>query len=143
MLFKKTAVQVAELDSPSTVIGKGIYLEAIRMSGQESIRVDGMYKGAIETEGSLVLGDSGSIIGDVSANYFLVAGEMTGNIKCATQLHLASSAKVSGNIQAASLIVDEGCQVSGSYSIGAEKLSQELLQGRADNLRLQTAADGK
>jgi len=133
MIFsKKNTVPIAELDSPNTVIGKGIYLEAVRMSGPESIRIDGIYKGAIEIEGSLVLGDSGSIVGDVSAHYFMVAGEVTGNIKCTTQLHLTPTAKVHGDIQASSLIVDEGSQVSGGYSIGADRISQELLPGPTD-----------
>ena len=143
MFFKKAVIDTAELNSPSTVIGKGVYLEAIRMTGQESVRIDGMYKGAIEIDGSLVLGDSGTIIGDVSANYFLVAGEMDGNIKCNTQLHFASSAKVSGDIQTTSLIVDEGSQVSGRYIVGAERLPQELLHGHSDNLRLQATIDSR
>jgi len=144
MFFKKnsTPIPAADLNSPNTVIGKGVYLEAVRMTGQESIRIDGIYKGAIEIDGSLVLGDSGSIVGDVTANYFLVAGEMTGNIKCATQLHFASTAKVEGDIQASSLIVDEGSQVSGRYIVGADRLPQEVLSTSMKNLHLE-AIDGE
>lgn len=136
---KKPPVDTADLNSPSTVIGKGVYLEAIRMTGNESIRIDGTYKGSIDIEGSLVLGDSGSIIGDVSANYFLVAGEVNGNIKCATQLHFASTAKVVGDIQTSSLVVDEGSQVSGCYLVGANKLSHEAIENREEILRIQQA----
>lgn len=121
MFWKKKPAQVASLDSPNTVIGQGVYLEAVRMTGQEPIRIDGMYKGMIEVEGSLVLGDSGSIVGDVSAGYFLVAGEMTGNITCTSQLHLASTAKVEGDIHTASLIMDAGSQVSGRFIVGNDK----------------------
>jgi len=137
MLFKKSVTNTTDLDTPNTVIGKGVYLEAARMTGQESIRIDGIYKGTIEIEGSVVLGDTGSITGNVNANYFLVAGEMTGNIKCATQLHFASTAKVEGDIQASSLIVDEGCQVSGRYIVGGEKMPQGALERRDEVLRLQ------
>ena len=137
MFFKKTAADSADLNSPNTVIGKGVYLEAVRMTGQESIRIDGMYKGAIEIEGSLVLGDSGNIIGDVIANYFLVAGEMNGNIKCTSQLHLASTARVSGDIQTPSLVVDEGSEVTGRYLVGVNRLPHEALLDREEILMLQ------
>ena len=137
MFFKKTGVDSAELNSPNTVIGKGVYLEAIRLTGQESIRIDGMYKGAIEIDGSLVLGDSGSITGNVSANYFLVAGEVNGNIKCSGQLHIASTANVVGDIQTSSLIVDEGSQVTGRYLVGVDRLPREALEGRESILRIQ------
>ena len=137
MFFKKATVDTANLNSPNTVIGKGVYLEAVRMTGQESIRIDGMYKGAIEIEGSLVLGDSGSIVGDVIANYFLIAGEMDGNIKCTTQLHLASTARVVGDIQTPSLIVDEGSQVTGRYLVGVNRLPREALLDREEILRIQ------
>ena len=116
MFFKKVAEQA--LNAPNTVIGEGICLEAIRMTGAEPVRIDGEYKGNLELDGSLVLGDSGVITGDVEASYFLVAGEITGSIKCHTQLHFASTAKVSGDIEAQSLIVDEGSQISGRYKIG-------------------------
>jgi len=125
MFFKKVATQ--ELNAPNTVLGEGMYLEAAKMTGQESVRIDGIYKGAIEIDGSLVLGDSGSITGDVSASYFLIAGEMTGNVECHSQLHFASTAKVLGDIKALSLIVDEGCQVSGQYKIGTPKNREEKL----------------
>jgi len=61
MLFKKTAVQ--EANAPNTVIGEGMYLEAVRMTGQESVRIESVYKGAIENDGSLVLVDTGKPYG--------------------------------------------------------------------------------
>ena len=135
MLFKKTPVAAAKLDSPNTVIGKGVYLEAVRMTGQDSIRIEGIFKGSIDIEGSLVLGESGSIIGDVNASYFLVAGEINGSIKCNTQLHFASTAKVAGDIQTPSLIADEGCQVSGSYMVGTSR--QKALQNSEELLHIE------
>lgn len=117
MFFLKKNDPINDLDTPSTVIGKGVYIEAARLTGNESVRVDGIFKGNIEIEGSLVLGDSGSITGDVHAAYFLVAGEMNGDVICDTQLHFASTSKVSGDVQTASLVVDEGAQVTGRYNV--------------------------
>ena len=130
MFFKKVATQ--ELNAPNTIIGEGVYLEAARMTGQESVRIDGVYNGLVEMDGSLVLGDTGSINGDVNVNYFLVAGEMNGNINCNTQLHFASTAKVDGDIVTQSLIVDEGSQITGRYRVGTPR-SEAALQAENQN----------
>ncbi|MCL2198621.1 MAG: polymer-forming cytoskeletal protein [Defluviitaleaceae bacterium] len=130
MLFFKKPTPVSDLDSPSTVIGKDVYLEAARMKGTESVRIDGIFKGNIEIDGSLVLGDSGSVTGDVRASYFLVAGEVNGNIACNSQLHFASTAKVVGDVQANSLIVDEGAQVSGRYIVNGNNSMPAALADR-------------
>ncbi|MCL2357353.1 MAG: polymer-forming cytoskeletal protein [Defluviitaleaceae bacterium] len=119
-LFKKSA-QKNELDYPDTVIGKGVYIEAARMKGTESVRIDGIFKGNLEIDSSLVLGDSGHVTGDIRAAYFLVAGEVNGNIACDTRLHFASTAKVYGDVQARSIVIDEGAQVSGRYIITGER----------------------
>ncbi|MCL1863928.1 MAG: polymer-forming cytoskeletal protein [Defluviitaleaceae bacterium] len=135
MLFFKKSTPVSDLDSPSTVIGKDVYLESARMKATESVRIDGIFKGNIEIDGSLVLGDSGSVTGDIRASYFLVAGEVNGNIACNSQLHFASTAKVVGDVQANSLIVDEGAQVSGRYIISGSN-SMPALSDREAPQRL-------
>lgn len=136
MKFFKKATVTSNLDTPNTVIGRGVYLEAVRMTGEEPVRIDGIYKGAIEINGSLVLGDSGTITGDVNANYFLVAGEVNGNITCSTQLHLASTAKVNGDVHATTMVVDEGSQVNGRYSVGESRIMPAALTEHGEKLRL-------
>lgn len=116
MLSKKNTV--AQLDAPNTVIGSGALLEAARLSGNESVRIDGEFRGNIDINGSLVLGDSGSVTGDIAAKYIVVAGTINGNISCESMLHFASTARIVGDIQTQSLIVDEGCQISGRYLVG-------------------------
>lgn len=134
MFFKKVAEQA--LNAPNTVIGQGMSLEAVRMTGSEPVRIDGIYKGDLELEGSLVLGDSGEIHGNVIASYFLVAGEIIGNIKCHTQLHFASTAKVTGDIEAQSLIVDEGSQVTGRYKVGQSRGPIPNITAKGDKAKL-------
>jgi len=138
--FGKSNVK-ASMDQPDTVIGKGVYLESARMTGQENVRIAGIFKGTIEIEGSVVLEDSGCITGDVHANYFLVAGEMNGNINCSTQLHFASTAKVVGDVKTNSLIADEGSQVDGRYVVGADRLGPKNIGTSADRLRLMDGDD--
>ena len=116
-LFSKKALP-AEIDTPGTVIGQGVSVEAARLTGNDSVRIDGDFKGNIEINGSLVLGETGSITGEVRANYFLVAGEVSGNIYCETQLHFASTARVVGDVSTPNLVLDEGSQVTGRYNVG-------------------------
>ncbi|MDR1663820.1 MAG: polymer-forming cytoskeletal protein [Clostridiales bacterium] len=116
MFSKKAAAP--HMDAPSTVISRGIQLEAASMTGGESVRIDGVFRGNIDIDGSLVLGDSGTVIGDITANMIVVAGRVSGNIRCGSMLHFASTAKVSGDIETQSLIVDEGSQISGRYTVG-------------------------
>jgi cytoskeletal protein CcmA (bactofilin family) len=134
--FKKSAAQTSDLDAPGTVIGKGVSIEAARMTGTESVRIDGVYKGNVDIDGSLVLGDCGCINGDVRATYFLVAGEVNGNIACSTQLHFASTSKVLGDVQANSLVVDEGAQVSGRYIVSGTKGPASLTDTRDEQQKL-------
>ena len=141
-MFKKN--RKGDLNRPNTLIGEGIYLEAVRMTGQESVHIDGVYKGSIEIDSDLCLGDTGSITGDVSANNFLIAGEMNGNIECHVKLHLGPNAKVIGDVVAKSIIVDEGSQVSGRYRIGEPKPQQEIVEAKAtDDEEQPTYEDGK
>jgi cytoskeletal protein CcmA (bactofilin family) len=116
MFSKKTTHD--QLDMPNTVLGKGVLLEAARMTGRESIRIDGDYHGEIDIDASLVLGDTSVVTGDIHARYIVVAGQVNGNITCDTILHFASTAQVYGDIVTQSLIMDEGSQVRGRYSVG-------------------------
>jgi len=118
MFFASKKALPAEIDTPSTVIGAGITIEAARITGADSVRIDGEFKGNVDLQGSLVLGETGRITGDVHANYFLVAGEVSGNIYCDTQLHFASTARVVGDVNTPNLVLDEGSQVTGRYNVG-------------------------
>ena len=116
-LFSKKSAP-AEIDSPNTVIGQGILIEAVKLTGNDSVRIDGEFRGNVDMQGSLVLGETGTITGEVRASYFLVAGEVNGNIYCDTQLHFASTARVLGDVYTPNLILDEGSQVTGRYNVG-------------------------
>ena len=117
MFWNKKGEKV-NFDNPSTIIGRGLYLEAAAMSGAESVRIEGTYKGLIDINGPLVLGEEGSISGDVQAQNCIIAGEVNGNIDSMGALHFTKSAKVTGDINASSLVVEAGSQVIGRYSIG-------------------------
>jgi cytoskeletal protein CcmA (bactofilin family) len=116
MISKKN--RQAQVDTPNTVIGKGITLEAAKLTGQESVRIDGVFKGDIDISGTLVLGEECSVTGDIHARYIVAAGRVNGHMRCDTVLHMAATTRITGNVEAESLIVDEGAQIEGTYKIG-------------------------
>jgi cytoskeletal protein CcmA (bactofilin family) len=116
MLSKKN--RQVQADTPNTVIGKGVTLEAAKLTGQESVRIDGAFKGDIDISGTLVLGEECCVTGDIHARDIIAAGRVNGHMRCDTVLHMAATARITGNVEAESLIVDEGTQIEGTYKIG-------------------------
>lgn len=116
MFTKKTAAP--QLETPGTIIGKGVFIEAAKMTGKESVRIDGLFQGTVDIDGSLMISDTGNIKGDIKAKYILAAGTINGNILCESVLHLASTSKVIGDVNTQTIIVDEGSQIDGRYWVG-------------------------
>lgn len=92
----------------NTFIDHGITIRAERLSGSESVRIDGLYIGSIDLDGYLQIGETGRIEGDLQVSYALVAGEILGNILCRATVHLAPTARVHGNIVTGRIIIDDG-----------------------------------
>ena len=131
------------IDAPNTILGQGVVLEAARLSGNESVRIDGEYRGNIDIEGSLVLGETGSVVGDIIAKYIVIAGNVNGNIHCDTMLHFAPTARVTGDIEAQSLIVDEGSQISGHYYVGEFSSTKNAKQETINEVKKEPAKNNK
>ena len=122
MFNKKTDVS-AEI--PNTVLGKGTILEAAKLTGKDSLRIEGTFRGIIDIEGNIFLADTGVVVGDISARQVLIAGRVDGNVKCGDTAHFAATAKVNGDVTAVSLIVDEGGELNGKYQIGGQPDKQK------------------
>ena len=129
-MFKKSKNQVSDskmrVDVPNTIIGLGITVEAVRLSGKESVRIDGNFFGDIDLDGSLILGESGVIEGRTRASYIVVAGTVRGDIVCDSILHIASTAVINGDITANKIIVDEGGQFNGRSQVGEGQILERL-----------------
>ena len=92
----------------NTFIDKGIILRAERLSGSESVRIDGLFIGDIDLDGYLQVGESGQIEGSLQTSYALIAGEVKGNVLCRSTIHLAATARVHGDIVTGRIIIDKG-----------------------------------
>lgn len=100
----------------NTFIDKGITLQAEKLSGSESVRIDGLFVGEIDLGGYLQVGETGQIEGKIRVAYALIAGEIKGNIACKATIHLASTARIYGDISTGSIIIDDGASFFGSCS---------------------------
>jgi len=102
------------LKPANTFIDQGITIKAKRLSGAESVRIDGHYIGDVDLEGYLQVGQFGRIEGNLQVSYALIAGEVVGNIMCRATIHLAESARVHGDIITGKIIIDEGAAYYGT-----------------------------
>jgi len=104
----------------NTFIDQGVVIEGKKLSGSESVRIDGHFIGDVDLEGYLQIGETGIIEGDLKVSYALIAGVVYGNIVCRATVQLAPTAKVRGNIMSNNIIIDEGavfygyCQMNNS-----------------------------
>lgn len=100
----------------NTFIGQGITVKTVKLSGAESVRIDGNFKGDIELDGYLQVGESGRVMGNLQVAYALIAGRIKGNITCRATVHLSSTSAVYGDITTSRIIVDEGAVFHGICS---------------------------
>ena len=92
----------------NTFIDQGITIEGKKLSGTESVRIDGHFIGDVDLDGYLQVGETGVIEGDIKVSYALIAGTIYGNIVCRATVQLASTAKIRGDILCNNMIIDEG-----------------------------------
>ena len=97
----------------NTFIDKGVTIQAQKLSGSESVRIDGIYIGDIELDSYLQVGETGRIEGNVQVSYALIAGEVHGNILCNNTVHLSDKARIHGNVESKSIIIDKGAVFHG------------------------------
>ena len=119
-------------DVTNTVIGEGIRIDASRLSGLGSLRIDGEFSGEIDIDGELILGESGRIIGNIKARQALLAGKVEGNVTCRASVHVTHSASLLGNVIATALIVDEGAVFNGNCQMSSTALGMGSIHDMHD-----------
>ena len=97
----------------NTFIGKGIKLQAKKLTGAESVRIDGHFVGDIDLDGYLQLGETGRVEGNIHVSYALIAGQVGGGIQCRATVHLASGSVVVGDIVCEKIVIDDGAIIRG------------------------------
>ena len=102
-----------QIKPANTFIDKGVVIRAKRLSGSESVRIDGHFIGDIDLGGYLHVGETGRIEGNLHASYALISGEIQGDILCRSTVQLSPKARVFGNITSEYVIIDEGAVFHG------------------------------
>ena len=115
----------------STVIGSGMKLEAARLTGQGTVKIDGDYVGDVELN-TLEIGENGRVTGDIWAKNVKISGWVLGNICGGETVHITSTAHVEGCIETQTLITDEGSWFNGKcqmINMRAQELQLPALPG--------------
>ena len=92
----------------TTLLGKGMKIEAKSLSGGGTVKIEGDYFGEVNIDGELVLEKSGYINGNINAKIAYISGIVDGNVKCADLLHIMSTGKITGDIECEAMLIDEG-----------------------------------
>ena len=113
IIVRPSVAPVSEIKKSSTVISRGIKLEAAKLTGSESVEIDGEFIGDIEIDNLLTIGKTGSIVGNINIKNIEIEGTVNGNIYCRGIVRIKAAALINGNIETQSLIIDDGAQFNG------------------------------
>ena len=107
------------MSTPSSTNGKSVLASDLRITGdivsKGSIEVMGEVDGSV-TADSVVISHEGLIKGTIAAKTVDLRGKLTGKIESNT-LTLRSAAQVTADVTYASLTIESGAQVEGSFKI--------------------------
>ena len=101
---------------PETVIGRGVKLEAAKLTGREAVRIEGEYTGDVDSE-AIIVGEDGNVTGDMWARTVEVAGRVIGNIHGGEMVHIRQTAHVEGCVETQTLVTDKGSWFSGKCTM--------------------------
>lgn len=108
-----------------TVIGPSVMVKG-NLNSSGNIIIEGILKGGIKTAGEVYVGDKAQITANVEAKTARIGGEIRGNLNIEEFLHISSTAKIFGDINCASLAVEQGAIINGTFSMGKEFKAEKV-----------------
>lgn len=118
----------ANYDRPTTVIGKEAVIQSGTVESRSSIQVNGTVRADMVVETSLVVGQKGTVEGNINAGFVLIAGRVEGNIDVENQIHLTKTAVIIGDIVCKSIVIDDGAQIQGNFSMREAVTSEPVVE---------------
>jgi cytoskeletal protein CcmA (bactofilin family) len=103
----------------STIIGQGVTIQTEKLSGTESVRIDGNFRGDIELDGYLHIGANGRVMGNLHVSIAKIEGRVKGNVTCRDMVELTATASLQGDIYTGTIVVQEGAKLNGLCSTSA------------------------
>lgn len=104
--------------SGSSYLGKQIVIDG-RITGEESLIVEGTVKGAIDLKSDIRVGTSGRIEATVHARNVTIEGTVIGDVSADNRVELVVGASLEGNIKAPKVVVAEGAKFRGNVNMGS------------------------
>ncbi|AMC92821.1 hypothetical protein AOC36_02115 [Erysipelothrix larvae] len=103
-----------------------------------SIAINGAeIRGNVSVEDRFVLDKDSIIVGSLSANSARINGRIDGPVKVSGEVSIASTAVVIGDLMSSSLVVENGAQLKGSYTVYVEEVHEEAdayMQSNVDEI---------
>jgi cytoskeletal protein CcmA (bactofilin family) len=92
-----------------------------KLSFKDTVRIDGTFEGEISSDNTLIVGETGVIEASIQSQVVIVSGVVNGDIKAGRQVVLHKTARVKGAIDTASLVIEDGAELSGEVRMGKGK----------------------
>ena len=90
------------------------------MLSEHSMRVDGFVTGDLVSEERIIIGIHGEIGGNLSGTDISIEGYVNGDVLANGHLHISKKAKVYGKIFAKNISIEQGAEMNGKVTVGAE-----------------------
>ncbi|MSQ62093.1 MAG: polymer-forming cytoskeletal protein [Dehalococcoidia bacterium] len=94
---------------------------------QGNLRVLGSVSGTLEIGGTLIVERGGIVDANVDARSVRVQGHLQGNVICRERLDVAEESRIEGSFTTPVLVVEEGAEVHGSFTMRARATDQPSL----------------
>lgn len=115
------------------IIGSTLVIKG-ELSAEEDLIIEGRIEGTIAHHNKHVtVGETGRVRGDIHAGSVIVLGRLVGDVYCDGRVSLAKSASVSGNVSCASLVVEDGANITGNINVAEP--SEAKVPGEGEQAR--------
>ncbi len=113
---KKNKILSEEMSEIPTIIGTNTTFHG-KISGNESVCIDGAFEGEIDTQGNVYINKNAQVKAQIVAFYVVVHGSVHGDIWAQERLDVGETGKIRGNIKTKQFIVASGGLLNGNCTM--------------------------
>lgn len=125
----------------STVIGPGLRVDG-RITGEESLRVEGHVEGSIDLQEALYIASQGVVVAEIQARDIVVSGIAIGNLVAQDIVILEPGSKVVGDVQAPRVVIEDGAVFSGKVATTGEAPPRAVRRATTSRAPVRRAESG-
>lgn len=113
---KKNKILSEEISDIPTIIGTNTKFHG-KITGNESVCIDGSFEGEIETQGNIYINQNAKVKAQIVALYVIVHGDVQGDVWAQERLDIGETGKIHGNIKTKQFIVTSGGLLNGNCTM--------------------------